>query len=85
MDLEGAIFYKCTKELGGWTEGSKLRDGIGMWVCTCYTILTVAAGMSNLKHAEGIRNANVYTNRLIIATTLKLIVLFPMTKLNSNE
>lgn len=44
-------------------------DGTGMWVCTCYTILTVAAGMSNLKYAQGIRNANVYTNRLIIATS----------------
>jgi uncharacterized membrane protein len=55
-------------------------------MCTCYTILTVAAGVSNLKYAEGITNANVYTNRMMLATTLELILfLFPMTKLNSNE
>lgn len=74
MDLEGAISYKCTTELGVGQRAGNGRDGVGIWMCTCYTILTVAAGMSNLKYAVGIRNANVYTNRLIIATTLKLIV-----------
>lgn len=54
------------------------RDGMEWggegWACTCYTIFTVAAGVSNLKDAEGTSRISLYISGPVRTTLLRLIL-----------